>query len=39
MMGIRLNYLARVRISKSHAKVSNQLRVGSGNLSQGVTRA
>ena len=36
-MEIWLNYLARVRIGKGHAKVSNWLYVGSGNLSQGVT--
>jgi len=36
-MGIQLNYLARVRIGEGHAEVSNQLRVGSGNLSRGVT--
>jgi len=36
-MGIQLNYLARIRIGKSHAEISNQLYVSSGNLSQGVT--
>jgi len=36
-MEIWLNYLARVRIGKGRAKVSNWLYVGSGNLSQGVT--
>ena len=38
-MGIQLNYLARIRIGKGHAEVSDQLHVGSGNLSQGVTWA
>jgi len=36
-MGIQLNYLARVRIDEGHTEVSDQLHVGSGNLSQGVT--
>ena len=36
-MGIQLNYLARIRIGKGHAKVSDWLHVGSGNLSQGIT--
>ena len=36
-MEIQLNYLARVRIGKGCAEVSNQLHVGSGNLSQSVT--
>jgi len=36
-MGIQLNYLARVRIGKGCAEVSNQLHVGSSNLSRGVT--
>ena len=36
-MGIQLNYLARVRIGEGCTEVSNQLCVGSGNLSQGVT--
>jgi len=32
-MGIQLNYLARVRIDKGHAEVSDWLHVSSGNLS------
>jgi len=36
-MGIQLNYLARVRIGDSHAEVSDQLYISSGNLSQGIT--
>ena len=36
-MGIRLNYLARVRIGEGRAEVSDRLCVGSGNLSRGVT--
>jgi len=38
-MGIWLNYLARVRISEGHTEVSDQLHVGSGNLSWDVTWA
>ena len=37
MIGIQLNYLARVRIGKGRAEVSNQLHIGSSNLSRAVT--
>jgi len=36
-MEIQLNYLARVKIGKDRTEASDQLRVGSGNLSQGIT--